>query len=156
MSSSDSPSEKYSWSFFSLISTNGRTATDFSETAGAPRVAATGAEATGIVAGVAAARWLDSHMRSAANPPMTKLTTDAATSAIRLRDRADTAGAGAGAVGTPIGVTAGVFTATCTAETSLGSARTVSPELASSHCDVLRKYSRPAGLGALSMRRDMH
>src|SRR5580658_8388195 len=30
MSSSDSPSEKYSWSFFSLISTKGSTATDFS------------------------------------------------------------------------------------------------------------------------------
>src|SRR5271155_4050702 len=30
MSSSDSPSEKYSWSFFSLMSRNGRTATDFS------------------------------------------------------------------------------------------------------------------------------
>src|ERR1700691_2295009 len=33
MSSSDSPSEKYSWSFFSLMSRKGRTAIDFS---GAP------------------------------------------------------------------------------------------------------------------------
>ena len=30
MSSSDRPSEKYSWSFFSLISTNGSTAMDLS------------------------------------------------------------------------------------------------------------------------------
>jgi len=30
MSSSDNPSEKYSWSFFSLMSTNGSTATDLS------------------------------------------------------------------------------------------------------------------------------
>src|ERR1700733_16247101 len=40
MSSSQSPSEKYSWSFFWLMSTNGSTATDFSEIAGVAGAAA--------------------------------------------------------------------------------------------------------------------
>src|SRR5580658_1472679 len=154
ISSSDNPSEKYSWSFFSLMSTNGRTATDFPGIAGAA-VTGTGADATGAVAGVAAARWLDSHRRSAANPTRAKLTTDAPTSAIRLGHRVDTAGAGACTGGTPVGVMVEACTATCTAATSLGSARAGSPELASSHCEVLRKYSKPAGNGALSMRSDM-
>src|SRR5450432_1050781 len=46
ISSSDRPSEKYSWSFFSLISVNGSTAIDLSETAGSV-VRATGGGAAG-------------------------------------------------------------------------------------------------------------
>ncbi len=42
-----------------------------------------------------------------------------------------------------------------TAVSSAGKAWSGAPPLASSHCDVLRKYSSPAGMGEVSMRSEM-
>src|SRR3984885_5533999 len=61
ISSSDRPSEKYSWSFFSLMSTNGSTAIDFSGIVTA--AAAVGGTFAGELAG-GADFIVDDHGRS--------------------------------------------------------------------------------------------
>jgi hypothetical protein len=54
------PSAKYSWSFFSLMSTNGRTATDFSGIANAADTVVCVADAT-VGAGGASPRSTGCH-----------------------------------------------------------------------------------------------
>src|ERR1700678_3283812 len=151
MSSSDSPSEKYSWFFFSLMSTNGRTATDLSRIVGAAGTD-TGADTTGAATGMATARRFDNHRRSTAKPRKPKPTPEAKTRANLRVDGADT-GDVAG-VGASADTAAGAFTATCTAATSLGIARSMSPDLASSQCDAITKYSKSAGSDTWSIRSD--
>ncbi len=60
MSSSERPSEKYSWSFFSLMSRKGKTATDLSEIAVAAGAVRSATSATGV-AGCSVARSFDSQ-----------------------------------------------------------------------------------------------
>jgi hypothetical protein len=106
------------------MSTNGRTATDFSGIVGA---AAPDVD-DGATAGVGVARWLDSQRRSAANPAITKAATDATAIAARFGDRAGGSDAfvgDSGAAGTVVAVDACI--ANRTADTSFGNADSVPP-----------------------------
>ena len=68
--------------------------------------------------------------------------------AVRFGDHGDGGGAGTRGVGATSGVTVGACMAIRTAAMSFGIERAISPPLASSHWDVFKKYSRPAGNGA--------
>jgi len=129
------------------MSTNGKTATDFSENAGAAGAGA-GAGTGAVGTEVGAALRLDSQGRSTAIPAMAKPIRDAMTMAVRFFCGAFVDGAAVCAVGVEAGVTTGVCIASRAAETSFGMAHPVSPLLASNQCDVFRKYSKSAGNGA--------
>src|ERR1035438_4262722 len=131
------------------MSTNGKTATDFSGIVGAAGAGA-GAGTAAVGTEVGAALRLDTHRRSIANPAMAKPIREATMIAARFGCRADGNGAGARCFGAAFGVTTGACMATRTASISFGIERAISPPLASSHWEVFRKYSRPAGNGAWS------
>ena len=135
------------------MSTNGSTAIDFSE------AASTGGEPAGFefvtgVAGAGAARRADSQNLSAANPAMASSATPASAmvarfTGVRLALRAVPRPSGAAIDAWPL---AGPAMTRRTAVNSFGSALASPSLLTSSHCEVLRKYSRAAGSGTWSMR----
>src|SRR5262249_47634055 len=125
----------------------GSTATDLSGIAAATG-AAVGAGIFTVDSGVGAAWRLDTHRLSTANPAIAKAIRDATMIAVRFCGRAGDSGAGSRGVGAAPGVTAGACMATRTATMSFVIQWAISPPLASSHWDVFRKYSRPAGNGA--------
>src|ERR1700690_957550 len=129
MSSSDNPSAKYPWSFFSLMSMNGKTATDFSGIVGAAEAGA-GAGTAAVGTEIGAASRFDTHRRSTANPAMAKPIRDTTMIAVRFDDRADDDGAGARGVGATSGVTTGACMAARTAAMSFDIERVISPPLA--------------------------
>src|ERR1700689_3629658 len=136
MSSSDMPSEKYSWSLFSLMSANGSTATDFSGTA-----KVRDGEGAEIGAGffTASCVCFDSQILSTTNASATPTirVLMIATRLSRLRGGLESAGGGATV---EVAMRAeSPFWALRIASISLGSARLLSPLLASSHWGVFRK-----------------
>src|SRR5208283_15664 len=128
------------------MSTNGRTATDFSRIVGADGVGA-GAGTAAFGSEVGAAHRLDTHRRSTANPAIAKPIRDVTMIAVFFAGRADGNGAGPRGVEAASGVTTGACMATRTAAMSFGIDRAISPPLASNHCEVFRKYSNSAGSG---------
>src|ERR1700722_15413759 len=126
------------------MSTKGRTATDFSAVVDA-------AAAESVATGGAAARCPGSHNLYATNPATATTTKIPTARAARCRDRpirGEDVGAGPPLVaGASIAVlwSADFSLARRTAFASLGIERSMSLPLASSHCEVFRKYSRSAG-----------
>src|SRR5580704_17092877 len=137
------PSLKYSLPGSPVRLAKGTTAIE--DISGMVGAAAFGPSAEGATdaTGLTATRRADSHTRSAANPIRPNPTREATIIAILFDDRV--VGAGACTAEPLVWVTAWVRVASCIAATSLGSARAVSPSLATSHCELIKKDSRPVG-----------
>ena len=160
MSSSDNPSEKYSWSFFSLMSTNGRTATDFSGVAFSMDARAGAAAATGCSL---IACFASQNLSTTTYPRMAAMIAIMATSGRVSRwlgpvpeecgkkPAASSPTSPACFASPPVeGVSR-----RCTAAANFGNALSIPVVLASSQCDALRKYSRAGGSTREPMRSDM-
>jgi hypothetical protein len=123
------------------MSTNGKTATDFSgivDAVGADAAADTAAAGTETAAVVRFGR------RSTANPAMTKPIRETAMMVVFFVGRTDGDGA------EPRGITVAVCMATRTAAMNFGIERAISAPLAFNHRDEFKKYSNAAGNGAWS------